>query len=178
MAHTAVADAPTAVTRTAATMRIERAGQAAGVLIFGLGNPSRGDDAIGPLLIEQLEADKVAGRLDGVDLLTDFQLQPEHALDLRGRRHVVFVDAAESGAAPFVVSRVRPAVSMSVSTHSTAPSALLAVYASLYGDPPAADLIAVKADRFHLGSPPSAAARRHLASVRDFLLRSVGCAPT
>ena len=60
------------------------------ILIFGYGNPSRGDDAIGPLLIERLEI----LNLPDVDLLTDFQLQVEHALDLRGRERVLFVDAS------------------------------------------------------------------------------------
>ena len=75
-------------------LRIEAAAPVAPTLVFGIGNPSRGDDAIGPLMIERLEREQSAGRLSGVDLLTDFQLQPEHALDLRGRARVLFVDAS------------------------------------------------------------------------------------
>lgn len=63
------------------------------ILIIGIGNPSRGDDALGPLAIERLEALDLAG----VELLTDFQLQVEYALDLAGRRRVIFVDASVSG---------------------------------------------------------------------------------
>ena len=48
------------------------------VLVFGWGNPSRGDDALGPLFVDAVEAMK----LPGVECLTDFQLQVEHALDL------------------------------------------------------------------------------------------------
>ncbi|MDP3326412.1 MAG: Ni/Fe hydrogenase, partial [Hydrogenophaga sp.] len=67
--------------------------QVAPLLVFGWGNPSRGDDALGPLLVEQLAglAQMSSGRLE---CLTDFQLQVEHALDLRGRERVLFVDAA------------------------------------------------------------------------------------
>ena len=57
------------------------------VLLLGYGNPSRGDDALGPMLLEMLEADRRAGRApDNFETLTDFQLQVEHALDLQRRR--------------------------------------------------------------------------------------------
>ena len=80
------------------------------LLVFGWGNPSRGDDALGPLLVEQLadraQAQLPAGRLE---CLTDFQLQVEHALDLVGRERVLFVDAAIGLQTPFAVSKVHPA---------------------------------------------------------------------
>ena len=53
------------------------------LLVLGVGNPSRGDDALGPLFIDRLgralasEVSSVA-----VELLTDYHLQIEHALDL------------------------------------------------------------------------------------------------
>ncbi|MBP7522487.1 MAG: Ni/Fe hydrogenase, partial [Leptothrix sp. (in: Bacteria)] len=50
------------------------------VVVFGWGNTSRGDDAIGPLLL----ADLAAARLPGVETIEDFQLQIEHALDMVG----------------------------------------------------------------------------------------------
>jgi len=73
------------------------------LLVFGWGNPSRGDDALGPLLVEQLAgwAQKSSGRME---CLTDFQLQVEHALDLVGRERVLFVDAALGLQTPFEVS--------------------------------------------------------------------------
>ncbi len=53
------------------------------VLIFTYGNPSRGDDALGPAMFDLLEKHKQeTADFDGVDLLTDFQLQIEHAVDL------------------------------------------------------------------------------------------------
>jgi hypothetical protein len=70
-------------------------------LIFGWGNPSRGDDALGPLFVEHFTA--LAARhpeWGAVECLTDFQLQVEHALDLQGRRRVLFVDASLDAPAP------------------------------------------------------------------------------
>ena len=68
------------------------------VLVFGWGNPSRGDDALGPLFVEAVEAMK----LPGIECLTDFQLQVEHALDLRRRSRILFVDAVEAMKLPGV----------------------------------------------------------------------------
>ena len=54
------------------------------VLVFGYGNLSRGDDALGPLLLEAIERSPKAV-LESVEILSDFQLQIEHALDLENR---------------------------------------------------------------------------------------------
>ena len=67
------------------------------VLIFAYGNPSRGDDALGPECLSAMEGWLQGNSLQSqIELLTDFQLQVEHATDLVGRRLVVFVDASVS----------------------------------------------------------------------------------
>ncbi len=61
-------------------------GQAKSAVIFAVGNPSRGDDAIGPECYGRLEKLLKNEILAGsVELIEDFQLQIEHALDLQGR---------------------------------------------------------------------------------------------
>ena len=67
------------------------------LVIFGYGNPSRGDDALGSLLLARAETE--VDRLPGLDvaLVEDFQLQVEHALDLEDRDLALFIDAAETG---------------------------------------------------------------------------------
>ena len=91
------------------------------LLIIGIGNPSRGDDAIGPVAIERLGA---LG-LPDTELLTDFQLQVEYALDLVGRREVVFIDAAASGPAPFSFQPAAPVADASATSHALSPAAVL-----------------------------------------------------
>ncbi|TCJ12963.1 hydrogenase maturation protease [Parasulfuritortus cantonensis] len=130
----------------------------AATLIVGIGNPSRGDDALGPLAIERLEAMAMAD----VELLTDFQLQVEYALDLQDRRRVVFVDAAESGPEPYAWAEVRPEQDTSYSSHELSPAAVLHTYAQLYGTPPVAHVLAVRGYRYDLGAPPSPAALANL----------------
>ena len=134
------------------------------VLIFAWGNPSRGDDALGPALIERLEA-ALPQHLEWGDvmLLTDFQLQPEHAVDLEGRSRVLFVDASVSCAAPFAFERIQPVRDFGYTTHAMKPEALLAVFRQITGgEPPPAWLLTVRGVSFELGEPLSSAARSHL----------------
>jgi len=132
------------------------------LLVFGWGNPSRGDDALGPLFVERIEA----GKLPGVECLTDFQLQVEHALDLHGRQRVLFVDASLEAAAPFVAARIAPAKDASFTTHAMTPQAVLQVYRDLEDeDPPPCWLLAIRGERFELGEAPGAEARQNLEAA-------------
>lgn len=140
-------------------------------LIFGYGNPSRGDDALGPALLERIEAAMPAHPEWGeVALLTDFQLQPEHALDLEGRERALFIDASVSCAEPFVFSRLAPAQEVGYTTHAMSPAALLAVYRQVSGrEPPPAYLLTVRGNSFELGEALSEPARAHLEAALGFL---------
>ena len=134
------------------------------VLLFGIGNPSRGDDAIGPCAIEQLQPLAAYG----IDLLTDFQLQVEHALDLVGRREVVFIDAAASGTEPFSMATVTPAAHETALSHALSPAAVLAAYERVFRAPlPDAYTLGVRGYAFELGAALSEIATANLeAAVR------------
>lgn len=128
------------------------------LLIFGYGNPSRGDDALAPLLLERLQA----LHLPHLEILTDFQLQVEHAFDLQGRERVLFIDASVSCPAPYVFSRLHAYKDTSYTSHVMSPMAVLHTYRELYGDPPPAYLLQVRGERFELGEALSAAAAANL----------------
>ena len=140
------------------------------ILVFGWGNPSRGDDALGPLFVERIEA---LG-LPGVECLTDSQLQVEHALDLRDRRAVLFVDASVSAAAPFEVGEIQASPDASFTTHALSPQAVLQVYVELNDEmPPPCRLLAIRGETFELGAPPGREASANLDAAvlwaRDWL---------
>jgi hydrogenase maturation protease len=127
------------------------------VLVFGWGNPSRGDDALGPAFIGE------AQRRDDVELVVDYQLQPEHALDLVGRDHVLFVDAAVEGVEPFELRVVTADASASLTTHHLSPGALLHVYERLTGQrAPPARMLTIRGWQFGLGEALSERARQNL----------------
>jgi hydrogenase maturation protease len=136
------------------------------VLIIGIGNPSRGDDALGPLAIERL----AALDLPEVELLTDFQLQVEFALDLADRREVVFVDAAASGPEPYDFRPVAEAEGIGHTSHAISPEQVLAACARVgVTPPPSAWVLAIRGYGFELGQAVSLQAQRNLAAGLDLL---------
>ena len=139
-------------------------------LVFSWGNPSRGDDAIGPRIYDMLRARDLAG----VDLLTDFQLQIEHTVDLHQRERILFVDASVSAQAPYELCRLYPDKDSSYTTHAMSPSALLAVYWKVNKrSPPASFLLKVRGYEFGLGLPLSENALGNVAKACDFILELV-----
>jgi hydrogenase maturation protease len=135
-------------------------------LLFGYGNLSRGDDALGPLLLKHIED---TGKLDGIEILTDFQLQIEHALDLENRALVLFVDASIACTSAFAFTELAPARDDSYSTHAMSPAAVLAVYQTVKKQaPPPCFLLSIKGEAFELGEDLSPNARAHLAQACQF----------
>jgi hydrogenase maturation protease len=130
------------------------------LLVLAWGNPSRGDDALGPLLAERLLVHLHDTQPNGhVEVLTDFQLQVEHALDLVGRERILFVDAALDLAEPFTVRPLQAARGGGIGSHALAPEAVLQVFQALHHQPPPpATLLAIRASAFELGTAPSAEA--------------------
>ena len=141
-----------------------------GLLILAVGNPSRGDDALGPLFLERLaEWQEQRGGWDEVELLTDFQLQIEHAVDLENRTLALFVDASVSCPPPFHFTRLQPARDTSYTSHALSPAAVLHVYCKINKLlPPPAFQLAIRGERFELGESLSAAAEANLAEALKF----------
>lgn len=143
-------------------------------LVFGVGNPSRGDDAIGPVLVERLEEWRASARETSIELtlLTDFQWQIEHALDLQGVDVVIFVDASLTACAPFRLERLMARFDVTYTTHALSPACVLAVAERLGQALPEAWLMSIPGRDFELGAPLGAAGRAHLEAAFDFLCAS------
>ena len=137
------------------------------VLIFGYGNPSRGDDALGPELLRLLQEGYEA---DLCDIVTDFQLQIEHAMDLEGRELALFVDASVAASPPYEFSRLQPARDESFTSHALSPAAVLSVLGQIStAPPPAVFLLTIPGYDFELGRPITEQAAAHLAQACLFV---------
>ena len=142
------------------------------VLLFGYGNLSRGDDALGPLLLEYVEN---TVNLDTIEILTDFQLQIEHALDLENRELVLFVDASVACVNAFDFAVLTPARDKSYTTHAMSPAAVLDVYQEIKKQtPPPCFLLSIKGEKFELGEGLSVNAEQHLAQACQFAGQLLG----
>ena len=142
------------------------------VLILTCGNPSRGDDALGPALYDLLEDHKrKTGDLSDVELLTDFQLQIEHAVDLQQREYILFVDASVSCSAPFECHELKAERDDSFTTHAMSPASVLAVYLQVnHHEPPPAYLLTIRGYSFALGESLSSRAEENLQCAYRYIL--------
>jgi hydrogenase maturation protease len=141
------------------------------LLVFAIGNESRGDDALAPLLVRQLQSDAVNTQ---VEIIEDFQLQVEHVTDLLGRKAVLFVDADMSCDAPFHFSAILAAQDNSYTSHAMTPFALLHTFNQVYKtNPPSCFLLRIRGYGFELGeglsNEASANLKRATARVREWI---------
>lgn len=141
-------------------------GSGASLVVFAWGNTARGDDGLGPLLLEKIEALD----LPNVVLVEDFQLQIEHALDLEGADLALFVDASVAAPAPFSFVETGPRPGLTHTSHAMAPEAVLDVAARVLGRvPPPAFVLGMRGEAFELGTSLGPGARAHLEAAFAFL---------
>lgn len=135
------------------------------LLIIGIGNEARGDDALGILLLRRL----AALELPGCECLETYQLQIEHALDLADRRHVLFLDAGHHTPPPYSHYSIQPQPGTTPYSHALAPEALLAVCQRLGATPPAASVLCIRGESFELGDGLSAQGFERLVLAEEFV---------
>lgn len=129
------------------------------ILVIGYGNELRGDDALGPCIVRELER----RASPGVRTLTLTQLTPDLAVDLAESQAAVFVDARIADEEDEVrVAALFPAGDRAWGTHLSDPAALLAMAQLLYGHAPPAWLVTVAGATFEPGSDLSAHALRRV----------------
>lgn len=159
-------------------------------LLIGIGNPLRGDDGVGPLLLEELareldgepKRERSAGSPPAAALKAVHQLTPELALAVAEARRVLFVDAwahpdsAEPWIEPLLPKQREgdgPGAGLP-GTHALDPLALLALAEVLYGWKGEAALLRVPAFAFPHGTVFSPALEQVLPKARDLLRRWLG----
>jgi len=140
------------------------------ILVLAYGNPGRQDDGLGPALGEALaELD-----LPGVTVETDLQLQLEDATAIAEHDLVIFADATVSGPSPYTFRPVRPGGTLSFTTHSVSPAALLTLAREHFEAEPAGWVLAVRGYEFDgFGDGLSEKAAANLCDATRFLVESL-----
>jgi hydrogenase maturation protease len=124
-------------------------------LVLGYGNTLRGDDGLGPTLVERLAG---AGLPDDVEWLALRQLTPELAEPISRADTVIFIDCRVGAVpgqidcqalAPDPAPRMAPS---SAFTHEAQPAGLLNSAGALYGRAPAAYLYSVTGESYAFGA--------------------------
>ena len=138
------------------------------VLLIGFGNPGRLDDGLGPALAARAEG----MNLPGVTVDSDYQLCLEDAEAVARHDVVIFADADVSGPEPFSFRRLEPAPSLSFSTHSLRPAAVLGLARQVFGARTQGYMLGIRGYAFNeFEESLSERARANLAEAAAFIER-------
>jgi len=133
--------------------------------IIGYGNPQRGDDGLGPWVVNQ--AEKAMPDRDRVFFHTCHQLLPDPVDELAWARSVVFVDATvEILPEGRRWEKVRPSLDVApYITHSVKPDYFLGLLELIYGRRPEGWLVSIQGDDFEMGQGISPEAKQRARRV-------------
>lgn len=140
-------------------------------LVLGIGNPDRGDDAAGPLVVRQLR-----GALPGdVTLAEEVGETAAILARIEGAAAAYLIDACASGASVGTVLRFDAAAgplpqhAFSVSTHGLGLAEAIELARALRQLPPLCIVYAIEADSFEPGAPLTPAVAKAVAEVAQRL---------
>ena len=136
-----------------------------GILILGYGNPGRQDDGLGPALTETVEC----WGLPDVAAEVSYQLNIEDAAVLADYEKVLFVDASRNGPEPYSFGEVKPASTVTFTTHSVPPESVLAICDDHFGPPPPAWALGIRGYEFGFGEELTPRARANLDKAIAFV---------
>ncbi len=127
-------------------------------LLIGIGNPGRGDDALGWKFLEEMES-----VLPDIDYRYCYQLQVEDAELICAYGQVIFVDAShEHLPQGFQLNEVNPNGIFQFTTHRLSPSSVLWLSEDLYSNRANAVVVAISGCNWELGDGLSAVAATNL----------------
>ena len=130
-------------------------------LLIGYGNTLRGDDAVGPKVIEAIAALK----LPGVETLSCDLLTPELADPVSRADKVIFVDAAIDAPMEVQLRPLAPANSSQIMAHAADPRTLLALARDVFGHAPQAWWLTIPVESMGIGEELSPPAQRGLQTA-------------
>ena len=124
------------------------------LLVIGYGNTLRSDDAVGQVVAQRLEEQ----RLHGVRVISRHLLTPELAEPISQARKVVFVDASLERASKVQTRSLAAAESSQILAHTADPRTLLALARDVFGHAPQAWWVTIPVQNCGLGEQLSAKA--------------------
>lgn len=148
------------------------------VVVFGIGHPERGDDAVAPTLIRRLRSSTFVSHW-WLTLVDDVQLQIEHALDLQLSDLALFIDARNDAPPPFVLREVvtPPGHRITAMARSLEPRDVLHTLSTIGRRPaPPSFVLTVRGEQFDIGAGLSSTANTHLEAAGE-LLDQLLCTP-
>lgn len=133
------------------------------VLVFGIGNPLRGDDGLGFAFVNQLKEDK------NIHLKHAYQLNIEDAEVIQQYKKVIFVDAAVDLEKDFKIVYMSPKSQTQFSSHSLDIPTVMSICLEVYQRLPTVILLKIKGDKFGLNDQLSELSKKRLDLALNIL---------
>lgn len=155
------------------------------LLIYGIGNPARGDDALGIALVHQLEdrfqSDPLKFQASQVSFDSNYQLNIEDALTVSNFETVIFIDAwndpveMEHPSDGFRWTQLTASEEEEVGafSHQMSCAQVLTLCRKIYQKCPKAYLLAIAGKEWEINAPLSALAQSNLNRAQDFLVNKI-----
>jgi hydrogenase maturation protease len=138
------------------------------ILIYGIGNPSRQDDALGVLFTDAMREWAESMKLSNITFDSNYQLNVEDALDISEKDLVIFVDASVEPIEDFLFRPLKSSKTITFTTHSLKPESVIALCNELFGKKPKAYLLTIKGYSWELSEPMTERARANLGEALKF----------
>lgn len=139
------------------------------IYVYGFGNPGRQDDGLGPMIIDKLETENIAG----ITTDSNYQLNIEDADNISGSDIVIFVDASIDADEPFSFKRIEPSAEITFTTHSMSPESVIALCGDIYGRVPESYVLAIRGYEWEMFEGLSEKAMKNFNEAYRFLLEKI-----
>jgi len=139
------------------------------ILIYGLGNPGRQDDALGILLVEKIEAWVKENNYSYIITDQNYQLNIEDAEYISNYDLVIFLDASVDEIESVLIEPVVPDLKTNFSMHSLTPAYIVGLCNQLFHNIPETYQLHIKGYKFEFMKPLSRNAEKNLASAFTLL---------
>lgn len=132
------------------------------ILIYGCGNPSRQDDALGILFCQEIENWARKENIDFIDTDSTYQFNIEDASNICGYTGVLFVDAANNLDNHFTFEKIKGTNKVEFSMHYITPSFIIYLTKKLFNENPMAYQILLQGYEWKLDKEMTVLAKKNL----------------
>lgn len=139
------------------------------ILVYGVGNPGRRDDGLGPELVRILEEWARRIKTEGIFFDSNYQLNVEDAEIISRYDRVIFADASVEDIRNFTLTRLTEEDGVTYTTHAASPGYILKLCHELFGKNPEAYLLHIKGYEWDFRAGLTKQARENLVQAAGFM---------
>ena len=139
------------------------------ILVYGIGNPGRRDDGLGPELVRILEEWSRQVKTEGIFFDSNYQLNVEDAEIISRYDMVIFADASVEDIRNFTLTRLTEEDGVTYTTHAASPGYILKLCHELFGKKPGAYLLHIKGYEWDFRAGLTKQARENLVQAAEFM---------